>query len=190
VPSPCRRRHGLRRADEVPICLRRLIAEFEPRRRTSSGRTGSSRRERCPGPPVPATRDAAGDRAEPDLVLFAHEGVRRLIVDWDIHARQALAEFRAATTSVRRTRDDRARRPAVGRQPRVPRLLARARRVPLRDPPAPLRPPARRHAHVRVPAAGSRRVPGLRVVVQLPVPATTRPAASPSATTRSDARFR
>ena len=34
-------------------------------------------------------------------VLFAHDGVRRLIVDWDIHARQALAEFRAATTAVR-----------------------------------------------------------------------------------------
>ena len=30
--------------------------------------------------------------------------VRRLIVDWDIHARQALAEFRAATTPVRHDR--------------------------------------------------------------------------------------
>jgi hypothetical protein len=34
-------------------------------------------------------------------VLFAHPDTRRLIVDWDIHARQALAEFRAATTNVR-----------------------------------------------------------------------------------------
>ena len=35
-------------------------------------------------------------------VLFTHDAVRRLIVDWDLHARQALAEFRAATISVRR----------------------------------------------------------------------------------------
>ena len=34
-------------------------------------------------------------------MLFADPGVRHLIVDWDIHARQALAEFRAATTAVR-----------------------------------------------------------------------------------------
>lgn len=34
-------------------------------------------------------------------VLFADPATRELIVDWDIHARQALAEFRSATTSVR-----------------------------------------------------------------------------------------
>jgi transcriptional regulator with XRE-family HTH domain len=34
-------------------------------------------------------------------VLFADPATRDLIVDWDIHARQALAEFRAATTTVR-----------------------------------------------------------------------------------------
>ncbi len=34
-------------------------------------------------------------------VLFADPATRDLIVDWDIHARQALAEFRAATTGVR-----------------------------------------------------------------------------------------
>jgi transcriptional regulator with XRE-family HTH domain len=34
-------------------------------------------------------------------VLFADPATRELIVDWDIHARQALAEFRAATTSLR-----------------------------------------------------------------------------------------
>jgi len=34
-------------------------------------------------------------------VLFADKSTRRLIVDWDIHARQALAEFRSATTTVR-----------------------------------------------------------------------------------------
>jgi transcriptional regulator with XRE-family HTH domain len=34
-------------------------------------------------------------------VLFADPFTRQLIVDWDIHARQALAEFRAGTTSLR-----------------------------------------------------------------------------------------
>ncbi len=34
-------------------------------------------------------------------VLFADPATRDLIVDWDIHARQALAEFRSATSSVR-----------------------------------------------------------------------------------------
>ncbi len=34
-------------------------------------------------------------------VLFADPYTRELIVDWDIHARQALAEFRAATTARR-----------------------------------------------------------------------------------------
>ena len=34
-------------------------------------------------------------------VLFADPSTRSLIVDWDIHARQALAEFRAATTAHR-----------------------------------------------------------------------------------------
>lgn len=34
-------------------------------------------------------------------VLFADLSTRDLIVDWDIHARQALAEFRAGTTAMR-----------------------------------------------------------------------------------------
>ena len=34
-------------------------------------------------------------------VLFADPATRDLIVDWDIHARQALAEFRAGTTALR-----------------------------------------------------------------------------------------
>lgn len=34
-------------------------------------------------------------------VLFADPATRELIVDWDIHARQAMAEFRSATTAVR-----------------------------------------------------------------------------------------
>ncbi len=35
-------------------------------------------------------------------VLFADHSTRELIVDWDIHARQALAEFRSATAASRR----------------------------------------------------------------------------------------
>lgn len=38
-------------------------------------------------------------------VLFADPATHDLIVDWDIHARQALAEFRAATTATRHDPD-------------------------------------------------------------------------------------
>lgn len=34
-------------------------------------------------------------------VLFADPETRELIIDWDIHARQALAEFRSATSTIR-----------------------------------------------------------------------------------------
>ena len=34
-------------------------------------------------------------------VLFADPFIRELIVDWDIHARQALAEFRAGAATLR-----------------------------------------------------------------------------------------
>lgn len=37
-------------------------------------------------------------------VLFADPATRTLITDWDIHARQALAEFRSATSAVRHDR--------------------------------------------------------------------------------------
>ena len=37
-------------------------------------------------------------------VLFADPATRELIVDWDIHARQALAEFRSATSAIRHDR--------------------------------------------------------------------------------------
>jgi transcriptional regulator with XRE-family HTH domain len=38
-------------------------------------------------------------------VLFADRSTRDLIVDWDIHAQQALAEFRSATSTVRNDAD-------------------------------------------------------------------------------------
>ena len=34
-------------------------------------------------------------------MLFADPATRGLIVDWDIHAKQSLAEFRASTTAIR-----------------------------------------------------------------------------------------
>ena len=88
--------------DEVPSALRRLIEAFEPAPAYVLGPHWEF-----------AAWNAAEARLYPPLerlegiernliwVLFAHDGVRQLIVDWDIHARQALAEFRAATTAVR-----------------------------------------------------------------------------------------
>lgn len=50
----------------------------------------------------PRLADLDGLRRNLLWVLFADETTRELIADWDIHARQALAEFRSATSSVRR----------------------------------------------------------------------------------------
>jgi transcriptional regulator with XRE-family HTH domain len=49
----------------------------------------------------PRIEELAPPRRNLLWMLFADPATRRLIVDWDIHARQALAEFRSATTSVR-----------------------------------------------------------------------------------------
>jgi transcriptional regulator with XRE-family HTH domain len=88
--------------DEVPSALRRLIDGFDPAPAYVLG---------------PRWEFAAWNAAEARLyprierlgeaqrhlmwALFADPTVRQLIVDWDIHARQALAEFRAATITVR-----------------------------------------------------------------------------------------
>ena len=89
--------------DEVPSALRRLIESFEPAPAYVLGPHWEF-----------AAWNAAQARLYPPIerleglernliwVLFAHDEVRELIVDWDLHARQALAEFRAATTAVRR----------------------------------------------------------------------------------------
>jgi transcriptional regulator with XRE-family HTH domain len=89
--------------DEVPSALRRLIDAFEPAPAYVLGphwefAAWNAAQARL-YPPIERL-----DGIERNLiwVLFAHDAVRRLIVDWDIHARQALAEFRAATTAVRR----------------------------------------------------------------------------------------
>jgi transcriptional regulator with XRE-family HTH domain len=88
--------------EEVPSALRRLIDTFEPAPAYVLGPHWEF-----------AAWNAAEARLYPPLeqldglernliwVLFAHQAVRELIVDWDLHARQALAEFRAATTAVR-----------------------------------------------------------------------------------------
>ena len=88
--------------DEVPSALRRLIEEFEPAPAYVLGPhwefaawNGAQARL------YPPLEKLEGIERNLIWVLFAHDGVRRLIVDWDIHARQALAEFRAATTPVR-----------------------------------------------------------------------------------------
>ena len=89
--------------DDVPTALRRLIDGFEPAPAYVLGPHWEF-----------AAWNAAEARLYPPLdqleglernlmwVLFTHAAVRQLIVDWDVHARQALAEFRAATINVRR----------------------------------------------------------------------------------------
>ena len=88
--------------DDVPSALRRLIEAFEPAPAYVLG---------------PRWEFAAWNAAEARLypaittlqppernllwVLFADPATRGLIVDWDIHAKQSLAEFRASTTAMR-----------------------------------------------------------------------------------------
>ena len=88
--------------DDVPSALRRLIDAFEPAPAYVLG---------------PRWEFAAWNAAEARLypaitalqppernllwVLFADPATRGLIVDWDIHAKQSLAEFRASTTAMR-----------------------------------------------------------------------------------------
>ena len=62
---------------------------------------GVPRVERRASSALPAHRRARGIERNLLWVLFADPYIRELIVDWDIHARQALAEFRAATTAHR-----------------------------------------------------------------------------------------
>jgi transcriptional regulator with XRE-family HTH domain len=49
----------------------------------------------------PRITELAPPRRNLIWVLFADPATRELIVDWDIHARQALAEFRSATSAIR-----------------------------------------------------------------------------------------
>ena len=87
----------------MPTALRRLIDGFDPAPAYVLGPhwefAAWNAAEARLYPPLRAGLD--GIERNLIWVLFAHPDVRRLIVDWDIHARQALAEFRAATIGVR-----------------------------------------------------------------------------------------
>jgi transcriptional regulator with XRE-family HTH domain len=88
--------------DEVPSALRRLIDGFDPAPAYVLGPhwqfAAWNAAEARLYPPI--------ERLDPShrnliWVLFADPGVRDLVIDWDIHARQVLAEFRASTIAVR-----------------------------------------------------------------------------------------
>lgn len=88
--------------DDVPSALRRLIDAFEPAPAYVLGprwefASWNSAQARL----YPAIESLADDDRNLLWVLFADPYTRDLIVDWDIHARQALAEFRASTTQLR-----------------------------------------------------------------------------------------
>lgn len=88
--------------DEVPSALRRLVEAFDPGPAFILGPhwelvAWNTAEERL----YPRIARLTGVERNLLWVLFLGAGVRELIVDWDIHARLALAEFRAATSSVR-----------------------------------------------------------------------------------------
>ncbi len=102
LAQPTTSTHPVASPDEVPSALRRLIEAFEPAPAYVLGPHWEF-----------AAWNAAEARLYPPLetltgiernliwVLFTGPGIQHLIVDWDLHARQALAEFRAATSAVR-----------------------------------------------------------------------------------------
>ena len=88
--------------DDVPSSLRRLVDAFEPGPAFVLGphwelTAWNAAEERL----YPRITRLEGVERNLIWVLFLGEGVRDLIVDWDIHVRLALAEFRAATSAVR-----------------------------------------------------------------------------------------
>jgi transcriptional regulator with XRE-family HTH domain len=88
--------------DELPSALRRLIDRFDPAPAYVLGPhwqfAGWNAAEARLYPPIERLPERERNLV---WVLFADPAVRELIVDWDIHARQALAEFRAGTIPVR-----------------------------------------------------------------------------------------
>jgi transcriptional regulator with XRE-family HTH domain len=88
--------------DDVPTALVRLIATFEPAPAYVLGphwefAAWNEAQARL----YPPIRSLQPPERNLLWVLFADPAIRDLIVDWDVHARQALAEFRAATTARR-----------------------------------------------------------------------------------------
>ena len=91
----------------------------------------------------------------------------------------------------RRAAGGRAGRAAARRQPDVRRVVGRPGRRRLPDPPAPLPPPQRRRAGLRVPAADAERVARpARRRASCPSPATTAPSASPPGATSPERHVR
>lgn len=88
--------------DDIPSSLRRLIDAFEPAPAYVLGpRWEFAAWNAAQARLYPAIDSLADDDRNLLWVLFADQYTRDLIVDWDIHARQALAEFRASTTALR-----------------------------------------------------------------------------------------
>ena len=81
--------------------MRRLIGSFEPAPAYVPDRDGSSRRGTRAQPRLPRIETLPEEDRSLLWVLFGDPSTRSLIVDWDLHARQSLAEFRASTTAVR-----------------------------------------------------------------------------------------
>ena len=88
--------------DDVPSALRRLIDAFEPAPAYVLGpRWEFAAWNAAQARLYPRIESLADDDRNLLWVLFADPATRELIVDWDLHARQALAEFRASTTALR-----------------------------------------------------------------------------------------
>ncbi len=88
--------------DDVPSALRRLIDAFEPAPAYVLGpRWEFAAWNAAQARLYPAIESLNDEDRNLLWVLFADRSTRALIVDWDIHARQALAEFRASTTPIR-----------------------------------------------------------------------------------------
>jgi transcriptional regulator with XRE-family HTH domain len=100
--SPAGDERPLVSPDDVPTALTRLTNRLDPAPAYVLGphwefAAWNGAEERL----YPRLARLDGVRRSLMWVLFADPHTRDLIVDWDIHARQALAEFRAATTAVR-----------------------------------------------------------------------------------------
>lgn len=101
-PGPAPAAPSITGPDDVPSALRRLIDGFDPAPAYVLGPhwefAAWNAAEARLYPPLPRLADEDRNLM---WVLFADPATRSLIVDWDVHARMALAEFRAATTLVR-----------------------------------------------------------------------------------------
>jgi transcriptional regulator with XRE-family HTH domain len=88
--------------DDVPTALRRLIERFEPAPAYVLGpRWEMAAWNAAQARLYPRVESLPDEDRNLLWILFADPSTRDLIVDWDLHARQALAEFRASTTAMR-----------------------------------------------------------------------------------------